>query len=58
MPAPIVAQRKIGERVAWPVAAIAVVAALALAFLFFRRAGDEPRVLTMSPTTSRQEMFE
>jgi serine/threonine protein kinase/Tol biopolymer transport system component len=34
--APIVARRKIRERVAWAVAAIAVVAVLALAFMHFR----------------------
>jgi serine/threonine protein kinase len=57
IPAPVVAQRKIRERVAWTVAVIAVVAALALAFPFFRRTSDEPRVLKMSVLPPEKTTF-
>jgi serine/threonine protein kinase/Tol biopolymer transport system component len=40
-PAPIVERRKIRERVAWAVAAIAIVATLALAFVHFRETAPQ-----------------
>ena len=57
MPAPVVAQRKIRERVAWAVAVIAVVAALALASPFFRRSSDEPRVLKIAVLPPEKTTF-
>ena len=45
IPEPVVARRKIRERVAWPVAAIAVVAALAFGLVHFRETPPETPVL-------------
>src|SRR5512132_2080157 len=44
LPAPVAARRKSRERLAWGVAAVAVLAAAALAFGFVRRAPEKPRL--------------
>ncbi len=45
VPAPVSVRRKNRERTAWAVAALALLAALALAFLHFRQAAPEARVI-------------
>ncbi len=57
IPAPIVARRKIKEHVAWAIAAIAVMAALALAFVHFREPTEETRVLKMSVLPPEKAAF-